>query len=154
MPTEEDTEEESVNADTNEKRKRRTLQGKNPLREKRDEVVAPAAPASGQKRRGRKPGFRPQKKVKPEESQREGGTVNEEPHSSTLTAPASSQSHTSRASKGRKRNVEEDKSGVCVKCHGGCTNKNAVECDKCQDWYHFASCLIPPCKCQGTSKFE
>jgi hypothetical protein len=138
VPSSEESEVDSMDGGL-EGRKRRTLQGQNPLRLKRNDLGALLPAIPGHKKRGRKPGFRVQKKIKTEV---EATPIKAEHEEKELGEVATVSPRPS----GRKARTVEEKSGSCVKCQTGCTSKTAVECDRCTNWYHFATCLDPPCK--------
>ena len=111
-------------------RKRRRLQGQNPLREKREAILQQPPPAA-KKRRGRPVGYRPAKKVKSDHADRSSSSVKQENgHGSTSPTIAEPIPKPARVSAARKSGVE-GRAGVCSKCQLDCnTTQDAVECDK------------------------
>ncbi|OQV21487.1 putative PHD finger protein 14 [Hypsibius exemplaris] len=144
-PTEEDSDAESSNDGGLEGRKRRTLQGQNPSRVKRDAVME-SPPSPAKKKRGRQPGFRPAaKKIKTENVVMAPIRI-ERRNSSDDSPDAAVMLKVSRPTPTPRRSrVEEEKKGECVKCKAECSApKDAVECDKCHKMFHFKTCLNPP----------
>ncbi|XP_055352216.1 LOW QUALITY PROTEIN: PHD finger protein 14-like [Paramacrobiotus metropolitanus] len=123
-------------------RKKRRLQGKNPALEQR---LQSAAAEAGQP---------PAKRRKVSSAGKKAARKAEMTADAAGTPSAASgepQPGVAPRTPGRKQRVEEPRTGRCCKCQQMGDGRDAVECDRCRQWFHFKTCLDPPlAKCPRT----